>query len=207
MKEDNYPEDPDYVWDMEDFSYATKDWVRDEWEHFEFFMDAMNDRQEAASAMNDVQATSARQTEVYEMERAVVRSKNFLGPDLIMHGRVKRNGRKQTFTWNPYEFFIAKHWTADEWTDFVKCVHEIIDGKYASQATSTPKMQLFLKTYPVDAYKCNKRAMKDYINELSDYYEKEELGRFNVMAHEERKTSTPTHTATPTRKSTPMFVD
>ena len=77
-------------------------------------------------------------------------------------------------------------------------------------------MQLFLKTHPVDAFKCNKPAMKDYINELSGYYEKEELGRDNVMAHEERKTSTPLHTASSicnpyenkyTRKSTPMFVD
>ena len=112
-----------------------------------------------------------------------------------------------TFTWNQYEFFIAKHWTAVEWSDFGKCVHEIIDGNHASQARCNPEMRLFLNTYPVDAYKCNKRAMKDYINELSDYYEKEELGRFNVMAHEERKTSTTMHTATPTRKSTPMFVD
>ena len=76
LKEDNYPEDPAFVWDMEEFSYATKDWTQDEWEHFGLFMDAMNNRQEAASDMNKMQETSARQTEVYEMKRAVVRSRN-----------------------------------------------------------------------------------------------------------------------------------
>ena len=60
MKEDNYPEDPDCVWDMEDFSYATKDWVQDEWEHFGFFMDAMNDRQKAASANDERRASDKR---------------------------------------------------------------------------------------------------------------------------------------------------
>ena len=49
LKEDNYPVDSAFVWDMEEFSHAKKDWIQDEWEHFGFFMDAMNDRQEAAS--------------------------------------------------------------------------------------------------------------------------------------------------------------
>jgi hypothetical protein len=211
------------VWDTEDFSYATTDWEQDEWEHFAFFMNAINDRHEATSAMNDMQETSARRAEVNEMERAIVTSRHFLGPKLIMLGRVKRNGRKQTFTWNQYEFYIAKLWTAHEWIDFVECVHEIADGKYTNQATNTPQMQEVLNTHPVEAFKCNKPAMKDYINELSGYYEKEILGRDNVMAHEERKASTlfsPLHNAPPIRnpyenkylrkstpKSTPMFVD
>ena len=81
----------------------------------------------------------------------------------------------------------------------MKCVHEIIDGNHMSQARCYPEMQLFLNTYPVEAYKCNKRAMTDYIKELANLYKKEELGRYrlNVMAHEERKTSTPKRTATP----------
>ena len=66
--------------------------------------------------------------------------------------------------------------------------------------------------------------MKDYINELSGYYEKEILGRDNVMAHEERKSSTlmsimqnnpprcnpiyeNKYLRKSTPKSTPMFVD
>ena len=158
------------------------------------------------------------------MERAIVTSRHFLGPELIMLGRVKRNGRKQTFTWNQYEFCIAKRWTAHEWIKFVECVHEIADGKYTKQATNTPQMQIVLDTYPVQAFKCNKAAMKDYINELSGYYEKEILGRDNVMTHEERKASTLIsllHNAPPkcnpiyenkylrksTPKSTPMIVD
>jgi hypothetical protein len=85
-------------------------------------------------------------------------------------------------------------------------------------------MQIFLNTYPVQAFKCNTAAMKYYINELPGYYEKEILGRDNVMAHEERKASTLIsllHNAPPkcnpiyenkylrksTTKSTPMFVD
>ena len=123
-----------------------------------------------------------------------------------MHGRVKRNGRKQTFTWNKYEFFTAKHWTKVEWRDFEKCVHEIIDDDYASQARCNPRVRSYTNTHPVDAVRCCKRAMKDYINDFADYYEETELGRLNVMAHEERKPSTPMPTPTPTRKSTPLFV-
>ena len=156
--------------------------------------------------MNDMQEPNARQSEVYEMKRAVVRSRKFLGPDLIMHGRVKRNGRKQTFTWNQSEFCTAKHWTTVEWRDFVKCVHELIDDNHASQARCNPKMRSFTNTHLVGAFKCNKWAMKDYINELANYYEDEELRRLNVMAQEERRTSTPMPTATPTRKDTPLFV-
>ena len=128
LKDVNPSVDPAFLWDMEGFGDATKDWIQDEWEHLGLFMDAMNDRQEVASNMNEMQERNARQTEVYEIKRAVVRSRKFLGPDLIMHGRVKRNGRKHTFTWNQYEFFIAKHWTSLEWSGFVKCVHEIIDA-------------------------------------------------------------------------------
>ena len=124
------------------------------------------------------------------MERAIVASRHCLGPELIMLGRVKRNGAKQIFTWNQYEFFLAKHWTRHEWVKFVECVHEIADGLYTKQDTRTPQMQKFLDTYPVQVFKCNKALMKDYINELSGYYEKEILGRDNVMAHEERKSAT-----------------
>ena len=189
-KEEDYPEDADHVWDTEDFSYATTDWDQDEWEHFAFFMNAIKDRHEAASAMNDTQETSTARAEVNEMERAIVASRHFLGPELLMLGRVKRNGAKQTFTWNRYEFFLAKHWTTHEWIKFVECVHEIADGLYTKQCTRTPQMQKFLDTYPVQVFKCNKALMKDYINELSGHYEKETLGRDNVMAHEDRKSAT-----------------
>ena len=79
--------------------------------------------------------------EVYEMKRAVVKSRNFLGPGLIMHGRVKLDGRKQTFTWNQYEFLTAKHRTKVEWRDFVEWVHSIIDDDYDSQARCNPSLR------------------------------------------------------------------
>ena len=61
-KEEDYPEEADYVWDTEDFSYATTDWNQDEWEHFAFFMNAIKDKHEATSAMNDMQETSTSAT-------------------------------------------------------------------------------------------------------------------------------------------------
>ena len=124
------------------------------------------------------------------MERAIVASRHLLGPELIMLGRVKRNGAKQTITWNRYEFLLAKHWTRHEWIKFVECVHEIADGRYTKQDTRTPQMNKFLDTYPVQVFKINKALMRDYIDELSGHYEREILGRDNVMAHEDRKSTT-----------------
>ena len=47
-------------------------------------------------------------------------------------------------------------------------------------------MNKFWDTYPVEVFKMTKGAMRDYIDNLSGHYEREVLGRDNVMAHEER---------------------
>ena len=127
-KEEDYPEEADYVWDTKDFSCATTDWNQDECEHFAFFMNAIKDKHEATSGDMIPHFSSTTRAEVNEMERAIVASRHLLGPELIMLGRLKRNGAKQTITWNRYEFYLAKHWTRHEWIKFVECVHEIADG-------------------------------------------------------------------------------
>ena len=47
-------------------------------------------------------------------------------------------------------------------------------------------MNKFLDTYPVQVFKINKALMTGYIDNLSGHYEREILGRDNVMAHEEK---------------------
>ena len=187
-KEEEYPKEEDYEWNTKHFNNATADWNQDEWDDFAYFMNAIKHKHEATTEDMIPHFAGTRRAEVDEMERAIVASRHLLGPELIMLGRLKRNGSKQTITWNRYEFYLAKHWSRPEWIKFVECVHEIADGRYTKQGTRTPQMNKFLDTYPVQVFKMNKGAMRDYIDNLSGHYayEREVLGRDNVMAHEEK---------------------
>ena len=212
VKDLHSPVDPAFVWSKEGFGDATRDWVQDEWEQFGRFMDAMNDRRVAASDMDDIQKVVDRHREICDMKRAVVKSRKLLGPDLIMHGRVKRNGRKQTFTWTQDELLTAKHWTKVEWRDFVEWVHAIIDDDYDRQARCNPSLRSYTSTHPVDSVRCCNTTMKDYINDLTDSYEETEVGGLKLMPDDERKPSTvgggvkprPTPTPTPTALPLPL---
>jgi len=199
-KEEEYPEEEDYVWNTKHFNNATTDWNQDEWDDFAYFMNAIKHKHEATTEDMIPHFAGTRRAEVDEMERAIVASRHLLGPELIMLGRLKRNGSKQTITWNRYEFYLAKHWSRPEWIKFVECVHEIADGRYTKHGTRTPQMNKFLDTYPVQVFKMNKGAMRDYIDNLSEHYEREVLGRDNVMAHEEKVLNRDGHSTTLKRK-------